>query len=105
MVRNLLENARRHSGGVVVRVHVEPTASGARLIDEDDGAGVPVELRERIFEPFFRPAGMRESHDRGVGVGLALVRQVARRHGGDVICQERDDGGSRFVVTLLCPTI
>ena len=105
MVRNLLENARRHSGGEAVRVHVEPTASGARLIVEDDGAGVPVELRERIFEPFFRPAGMREGHDRGVGVGLALVRQIARRHGGDVICEERDGGGSRFVVTLLCPTI
>jgi len=55
--------------------------------------------RERIFEPFYRPPGAKES-DGGVGLGLSLVRQIARRHGGDVRYVPRDSGGSRFEVDL-----
>tara|TARA_Y100001934_G_scaffold269342_1_gene352690 strand:- start:3982 stop:5298 length:1317 start_codon:yes stop_codon:yes gene_type:complete len=100
LARNLLENARRHSQGEHIRARVVAVGDGAELSVEDDGDGVPTALRERIFEPFFRPDGMRESHDKGVGFGLALVRQIARRHGGDARCEEAPGGGSRFVVTL-----
>jgi signal transduction histidine kinase len=60
---------------------------------------VPEAEREWIFEPFYRPAGARE-REGGVGLGLALVRQIARRHGGDATCLARDGGGSCFAVLL-----
>ncbi|MFZ5478944.1 MAG: ATP-binding protein [Myxococcota bacterium] len=95
MVRNLLENARRHGGA-----DIAARLSGDALVVEDRGPGVPEAERERIFEPFYRPAGHREGADGGVGLGLALVRQIARHHGGDATCEAREGGGSRFVVTL-----
>jgi signal transduction histidine kinase len=65
----------------------------------DRGPGVPEAERERIFEPFYRPAGARE-REGGVGLGLSLVRQIARKHGGEVRCLPRKGGGSCFEVTL-----
>ena len=73
---------------------------GARIRIEDRGPGVPEHERERIFEPFYRPRGTRESPDGGVGLGLALVRQIARHHGGEARCVPREGGGTRFEVTL-----
>lgn len=93
MVRNLLENARRYGTVVVARV-----GPGARVTIEDDGPGVPVGERERIFEPFFRVSGHREGADGGVGLGLALVRQIARAHGAEATMEPREGGGSRFIV-------
>lgn len=93
LVRNLLENARRH-GAPPIEVTVEPGA----LTVSDRGPGVPEELRQRIFEPFFRPAGHDEGRDGGVGLGLYLVRQIARHHGGEVQVVARDGGGTSFVV-------
>jgi signal transduction histidine kinase len=65
----------------------------------DRGDGVSSDERERIFEPFYRPAGFAES-GRGTGLGLALVRQIARSHGGDVTWEAADGGGSLFLVRL-----
>lgn len=98
LVRNLLENARRHGGGAV-RVHVEGRDGGARLCVEDEGPGVPEAERERIFEPFYRPPGSPET-GAGFGLGLALVRQIARAHGGEARLRPRDGGGSVFEITL-----
>ena len=98
-LRNLLENARRYGGGEV-RVQVGRSATGmaeARVCDR--GPGVPADLRERIFEPFFRLPGHAE-HEGGVGLGLSLVRQIAQRHGGSVHCEPRAGGGSCFVLNL-----
>ena len=79
-VRNLLENARNYGGeNVTVTVSAEQ-ADGAIIVVEDDGDGVPEELREPVFEPFLRPPGLREGGDKGVGLGLAVVRQICRRH-------------------------
>jgi signal transduction histidine kinase len=60
---------------------------------------VPAAQRERIFEPFYRLPGHAE-HAGGVGLGLSLVRQIAQRHGGQIRCEDREGGGSRFVITL-----
>jgi len=99
MVRNLLENARRHGAGTPIEVGVGSAGDRAELRVCDRGPGVPEAERERIFEPFYRPAGARE-REGGVGLGLALVRQIARRHGGDAKCLARDGGGSCFAVLL-----
>jgi signal transduction histidine kinase len=99
LIRNLLENARRYAGDGPVTVSV--TAEGGRAILEvsDHGPGVPASERQRIFEPFYRLAGGSET-GRGSGLGLALVLDIARRHGGDAVCLAAESGGSRFRIDL-----
>ncbi len=97
-VRNLLENARRY-GGDDVDATVRATPAGAELRVCDRGPGVPETHRERIFEAFFRLPGHAE-REGGVGLGLALVRQIAQAHSGSVRCEPRDGGGSCFVLSL-----
>jgi signal transduction histidine kinase len=99
LVRNLLDNARRHGGGTAVDVALRVDASHAEFDVCDRGPGVPIAERERIFEPFHRLAGHGEGAG-GVGLGLSLVRQIAQRHGGTVACLSRDGGGSCFRVRL-----
>ena len=99
LIRNLLDNARRHGGGADVEVFVRRRGKGAELAVCDRGPGVPEAERERIFEPFYRPAGTGE-REGGVGLGLALVRQIAQHHGGTVRCTPRDGGGTCFVVEI-----
>jgi len=101
-VRNLLENGQRYGGGEVeVGVAIAGSDAGRRVTVQvsDRGPGVPQAMRERIFEPFFRLPGHAEQAG-GVGLGLALVKQIAERHGGSVRCEERAGGGSRFVIEL-----
>lgn len=102
MLRNLFENARRHGGGTAIEANVDTTDTGlARIVVSDAGPGVPESERERIFMPFYRsPPDDSPTRESGVGLGLALVREIARRHGGDARCLPRDGGGSRFEVTL-----
>ena len=100
-LRNLLENARRYGGGDVTVVLRPPPASGGETTIQvcDRGAGVPAEMRERIFEPFFRLPGHAEQAG-GVGLGLSLVKQIAERHRGSVRCEAREGGGTCFRITL-----
>lgn len=97
LLRNLLENARRH-GGEEVRAELQHDTGHAVIRICDNGNGIaPTEL-ERIFEPFYRPAGSREKEG-SYGLGLALVRQIAERHGGSVHCLP-GNGGTCFEVRL-----
>jgi len=97
-LRNLLENARRY-GGAEVEVMLVRRGPQAEVRVCDRGPGVPEAYRERIFEAFFRLPGHAERAG-GVGLGLALVRQIAERHGGHVSCEPREGGGSCFVLAL-----
>lgn len=97
-IRNLLENARRHGVGEI-GVELSAGASHAEVRVNDRGRGVPPGLRERIFEPFYRLPGASE-RDGGVGLGLALVKSIAQRHGGSVRCEARSGGGASFVIAL-----
>ncbi len=114
VLRNLLENARRYGraagsadtadADVRLRLAVEPgvgqhAARTAVLWVEDRGPGVPADLRERIFEAFYRLPGASE-REGGVGLGLSLVKTIVERHGGRVHCEDRIGGGARFVVSL-----
>jgi signal transduction histidine kinase len=97
-IRNLLENARRYGAGQT-SVELGSSARLAEIRVNDRGPGVPAALRERIFEPFYRLPGASERNG-GVGLGLALVKSIAERHGGSVRCQDRPGGGASFVITL-----
>src|SRR5216117_284191 len=101
MVRNLLENATRH-GAPPIEVRVSRTEGKAELSVSDHGPGIPDAAREGVFRPFYRFAGGGERA--GAGLGLALVRQIARRHGGDARSLGREQPGSCFVVTLEAST-
>lgn len=99
MVRNLLENARRYGNGTTIKVTLAALADQVILEVCDGGPGIPAAERENIFAPFYRLPGARE-RDGGVGLGLSLVRQIAQRHNGDVVCLARPEPGSCFKVIL-----
>ena len=100
-VRNLVENAVKYSPeNSTVGVTVQPEGMWGQILVEDQGPGIPDELRQQIFEPFFRVDYGRSRQHGGTGLGLALVRSVAAFHGGMVWVEERSGGGSRFVLEL-----
>lgn len=100
LLRNLLDNARRH-GIPPTRVRLARTAGGVEIIVRDEGPGMPADQCDRVFTPFYRRSGAAESV--GAGLGLSLVRQIARHHGGDARCESTPDGRVRFVITLAGP--
>jgi signal transduction histidine kinase len=100
LLRNLLENARRH-GSPPTQLRIARDAGNATITVWDSGPGVPQSEFENVFRPFYRPQDARERA--GTGLGLALVRQIARRHGGDARCVVMQDGRSCFLVTLPGP--
>ncbi|HTO69614.1 MAG TPA: HAMP domain-containing sensor histidine kinase [Myxococcota bacterium] len=101
--RNLLDNAVRYSSGDVhVEIHVRPVSARRLEIEfADRGAGIPASALDRVFQRFQRlpQEAVRAAH--GLGLGLAIVRNVARAHGGSVRAESDGEGkGSRFVLTL-----
>ena len=100
-VSNLIGNAVRHSGSTEISVAVTCNARVARIAVEDHGIGIPPEHAERIFERFHRVDPARASETGGAGLGLAIVRRIARLHGGDVAYSPVQPHGSRFTLTLL----
>ena len=104
LVRNLLENARRHGGGSpvsaeVVRRAEDGSAPETAIRVTNGGPPIPEHLHERIFEPFFR-VDSRAGSGGGVGLGLVLVRRIAEHHGGRARLVESDSAGTTFEATL-----
>ena len=101
LVYNLVENAIKynHSGGQVT-VTAERKEKHVYLSVEDTGTGIPEELKERVFEPFFRVDKSRSRELGGVGLGLALVREIVRVHDGSIMVKSNPSGGTIFEVVL-----
>ena len=99
-VSNLVGNAVRHSGSPKVEVACAATAHGAEIAVEDHGVGIPPEHVERVFERFYRVDPARAAESGGAGLGLAIVRRIARLHGGDVRLEPVSPHGCRFVLAL-----
>jgi len=100
IVENLLANAARHTPEETnVWVRVAPHDTGVLIVVEDDGPGIPPEMREQVFEPF-RQGPESSDHAPGVGVGLALVGRFAELMGGRAWVEERPGGGASFRVYL-----
>jgi signal transduction histidine kinase len=98
LVRNLLQNALRH-GAPPVSAEIRRRGDVIELAVRDHGKGIAEGESERVFEPFYRPSG-RGEHAGGWGLGLSLVRQIARHHGATVRQETPADGGARFIVTF-----
>jgi signal transduction histidine kinase len=91
---NLTRNAVAAARGGHVRLVARRVAGGVRIEVTDDGPGVPVDLREQIFTPFFT------TREKGTGLGLAFVREIVRAHGGEVSVRDAAGGGSIFSFDL-----
>jgi signal transduction histidine kinase len=101
VVTNLLSNALKYSPEekpVFVRLSQD---EGTTLIAiEDSGPGIPGEEQEHIFEPFYRASHARQSSKNGMGLGLAICKDIVERHGGSIWCDSYPDKGSSFYVKL-----
>ncbi|MEO8540160.1 MAG: ATP-binding protein [bacterium] len=101
VLRNLLENAIRHSdSGGSVRASIHSGVGAVQVVFEDSGAGIDPAHLPFIFERFYRADTSRTRRTGGSGLGLAIVRQIVEAHGGTVAAENRGEGGARFTVTI-----
>jgi signal transduction histidine kinase/GAF domain-containing protein len=101
ILENLLSNSMRHTpSDAKIWIRARLADGGVSIVVEDDGPGVPEELREEIFEPFRQAPGSSSEHAPGVGIGLSLVKRFAELHGGRAWAEERPGGGASFHVFL-----
>lgn len=99
IVDNLLRNAVRHTPPrTTIRLLVRATADGGILVVEDDGPGVPDDLKQAIFDPFRQGPKAVKAARPGTGIGLHLVRMFTELHDGRAWVEDRPGGGARFVV-------
>ena len=96
---NLAGNAAAHGEHVRLAARALPSG-GLEITVEDDGPGIPPEMHEEAFRPFSRLDDSRNQNRKGVGLGLAIARDVARSHGGDITLERSDLGGLRAVLRL-----
>ena len=98
-VNNLASNAAAHGDHVRLSARALPSG-GLEIAIEDDGPGIPEEMHEEAFAPFSRLDESRNQNTKGVGLGLAIARDVARSHGGDITLDRSDMGGLKAVIRL-----
>jgi signal transduction histidine kinase len=97
-LNNLLDNALRYAGQARIELHDSPQRVELRVID--NGPGIPADQREAVFEPFFRLESSRNRNSGGVGLGLPIAREAARRLGGELLLEESPGGGLSAMLRL-----
>src|SRR6185295_15964171 len=97
-VRNLVENAVAY--GQRAEVQIQETPATYEIVVEDEGPGIPDADQGRVFEPFVRLETSRNSETGGTGLGLTLVKAIAQGHGGNVVLENRSEGGLRARLCL-----
>jgi signal transduction histidine kinase len=97
--RNLLVNAVRYARSSV-RLRVEKQDGWLTIAVDDDGPGVPLDERERVFDPFHRVDNSRDRNTGSYGLGLSFVKLIAEQHGGSVYVTDSPEGGARFVLGI-----
>ncbi len=97
-INNLVENALKYAGRAWLSTR--RTGGQAEVIVDDDGPGIPAERTEEAFKPFTRLDEARDPNRSGVGLGLSMVRDVARSHGGDAVLEASPRGGLRAILRL-----
>ncbi|MCA2229986.1 sensor histidine kinase [Nonomuraea aurantiaca] len=99
LLGNLLNNAERH-GRSAVRVTVRGEKDEVMVMVDDDGPGIPLQERERVFDHFARTDSARSRDHGGTGLGLAIAQAIAQAHDGTLVVQESDMGGAQLVLRL-----
>nr|WP_314582698.1 HAMP domain-containing sensor histidine kinase [uncultured Pseudomonas sp.] len=97
-LHNLIDNALRYAGHA--RVVIEDASDRLQVRVVDNGPGIPTNLREAVFEPFYRVESSRNRNSGGVGIGMTIAREAARRMGGDLRLEETPGGGLTAVLDL-----
>ena len=97
-VGNLVANAQRHADHV--RMLAKREQRFVSIIVDDDGVGIPLAHREDVFRPFYRLDEARNQDESGAGLGLAIARDIARSHGGDIVLADSPLGGLRAVIRI-----
>ncbi|MGI9400829.1 MAG: sensor histidine kinase [Rhizobiaceae bacterium] len=98
LISNLVANGLRHGNTLVI--NVTQGDNWITISIDDDGPGIPAELREEVFKPFMRLDEARNQDEGGTGLGLSIARDIARNHGGDINMHQSDMGGLQAVVRL-----
>ncbi|HTN95975.1 MAG TPA: HAMP domain-containing sensor histidine kinase, partial [Nordella sp.] len=98
LILNLIANAARYGQEIAVKARMK----GSRLVItvDDNGPGIPSNMREDVFRPFFRLDEARNQDEPGTGLGLSIARDIARSHGGDIVLEDSPLGGLRAVVKI-----
>jgi two-component system osmolarity sensor histidine kinase EnvZ len=95
---NLVSNAARHADMIAITGHRDHRWLTVTV--DDDGPGIPAQLREDVFKPFLRLDDARNQDEGGTGLGLAIARDIARSHGGDIVLSDSPLGGLRATVSV-----
>ncbi len=97
-ITNLVSNAARYGDNIVIRAATE--GNWVRIEVDDDGPGIPASERENVFRPFYRIDSARNVDEGNSGLGLAIARDIAKSHGGEIALGESSMGGLRAIISL-----
>ena len=98
LITNIIANASRY--GKKIEVRIEQDAKNVRVIVDDNGPGIPKDEREAVFRAFYRLENSRNKETGGIGLGLAITKDIITAHGGHIQLEDGILGGLRVIISL-----